>query len=294
MSPKRFSVTTTSNHAGLLTRSIAHESTSWWLTSTSGYSPLSSSTTRRQSRDVARTLALSTLVSRPRRARASSNPSRDHPPDLGLRVRQRVAGGPLPRRAGRLLALPEVDAARELADDQQVDAGKELRSERRRRDELGMDRDRPQVRVEAELAAEREQALLRADGRRRVVPLRAADRAEQDRVVLAGARDVLGPDRDAVRVDRVAAGRDVGPLDVEAERLPGRVEDRAAPPRRPRARPRPRDRRDPIGACGPPSRRLFQDPRRDERHRDAVDLGAVELVDRDEVALERRLDDVRG
>ena len=36
MSPKRFSVTTTSNDAGLLTRSIAHESTSWWLTSTSG------------------------------------------------------------------------------------------------------------------------------------------------------------------------------------------------------------------------------------------------------------------
>ena len=31
-----------------------------------------------------------------------------------------------------------------------------------------------------------------------------------------------------------------------------------------------------------------------ERDRDAVDLGAMELVDRDEVALERRLDDVRA
>ena len=38
MSPNRFSVTSTSNDAGRRTRSIAHESTSWWSTSTSGYS----------------------------------------------------------------------------------------------------------------------------------------------------------------------------------------------------------------------------------------------------------------
>ena len=36
MSPNRFSVTRTSNQAGCLTMSIAHESTSWWLSSTSG------------------------------------------------------------------------------------------------------------------------------------------------------------------------------------------------------------------------------------------------------------------
>ena len=239
-------MTTTSNQAGLLTRSIAHESTSWWLTSTSGYSALSSSTTRRQSRDVARTLALSTLVSRPRRARASSKPSRATRSDLGLRVRQRVAGGTCSRLPCRLLALPEVDAAGQLADDQQVDAGEELRPERRRRDEPGMDGDRPQVRVQPQLAAQREQALLRADGRRRVVPLRPADRAEQDRVVLAGPGDVLGSDRDAVRVDRVAAGRDVAPVDLEAERRPGGVEH--APPRGDDLRPDPvsGDRRDPV------------------------------------------------
>ena len=97
---------------------------------------LSSSTTRRQSRDVARTLALSTLVRRPRRAarqleaeprrRAGSRP----PCTAACRGRTRS-----PDRAGRLLALPEVDAAGQLADDQQVDAGEQLRPERRRRDE---------------------------------------------------------------------------------------------------------------------------------------------------------------
>ena len=56
-----------------------------------------------------------------------------------------------------------------------------------------------------------------------------------------------------------------------------------------------RDRRDPVRRevalrHGRPS----LGARRDERDRDAVDLGAVELVDRDEVGLERRLDDVRG
>ena len=76
MSPNRFSVTRTSNQAGCLIRSIAHESTSWWPTSTSGYSGRSSSTIVRHSRDVARTFALSTLVSRRRRPRASSNASR--------------------------------------------------------------------------------------------------------------------------------------------------------------------------------------------------------------------------
>ena len=76
MSPNRFSVTSTSNSAGRFTRSIAHESTSWWLSSTSGKSAATSSATCRHSRDVARTFALSTLVTRLRRVRASSNASR--------------------------------------------------------------------------------------------------------------------------------------------------------------------------------------------------------------------------
>ena len=53
------------------------------------------------------------------------------------------------------------------------------------------------------------------------------------------------------------------------------------------------DRRDPVASPDAPSswQRLAL-ARRDERDRHAVDLGAVELVDRHEVGLERGLDDV--
>src|SRR5690349_18180494 len=170
----------------------------------------------------------------------------DDAPDLGLRVRQRVPGDALPGGAGRLLPLPEVDATGELPDDQQVDAGEELRPERRRRHERRVDRHRPEVCEQLQLAAEREQALLRANGRGRVVPLRPAQRAQQDRVAPAGPGHVLGPDRDAVRVDGIATGGDVRPGDVEPERLPGGVQNRTPGGDDLRPDPVPRDRRDAI------------------------------------------------
>ena len=49
-----------------------------------------------------------------------------------------------------------------------------------------MDADGAEVREQLEAAAEREERLLGADGRVRVVPLRTADRAEEDRI--GGAR----------------------------------------------------------------------------------------------------------
>ncbi len=76
MSPKRFSVTRTSNEAGERTICMAHASTSRSSRATSGYSAATSWTTVRQRRDVARTFALSTLVSFFRRPRASSNARR--------------------------------------------------------------------------------------------------------------------------------------------------------------------------------------------------------------------------
>ena len=97
MSPNRFSVTMTSKSAGRRTSSIAHESTSWWVSRTSGKSTAISSVTRRHSRDVARTLALSTWVSaapaRPRQLEGEP----DDPGDLVLGVRQRVERRPRPR-----------------------------------------------------------------------------------------------------------------------------------------------------------------------------------------------------
>ncbi len=77
MSPKVFSVTTTSIVSGALTTVIANESTSAWSSGTSGYSDAPSSvTTSRQSRDVWSTFTLSTDVSRPPRSRAISNARR--------------------------------------------------------------------------------------------------------------------------------------------------------------------------------------------------------------------------
>ena len=76
MSPNRFSVTMTSKSAGRRISNMAHESTSWWLSRTSGYSTATSSATRRHSREVASTLALSTEVTDPRRARARSKARR--------------------------------------------------------------------------------------------------------------------------------------------------------------------------------------------------------------------------
>ena len=77
MSPNVFSVSTTSIVSGAFTITIANESTSAWSSRTSGYSAAPSPvTTSRQSREVCRTLTLSTDVSRPARGRASSKARR--------------------------------------------------------------------------------------------------------------------------------------------------------------------------------------------------------------------------
>ena len=131
--------------------------------------------------------------------------------------------------------------------------------------------------------AEREQCLLRADRGVRVVPLRAADGAEQHGVGLAARLHVLGPAGDAVRVDPRPADDELGPVEA-------RTRTAAPPPRGPRRRrrsPRARPRR--PGSARPgswSSRKILGGPAAHERDRDPVDLRAVELVGRDEVGLE--------
>ena len=93
----------------------------------------------------------------------------------------------------RVLAA-EVDAAGELADDEQVGALDPLPPQRAGVDQGGLRLDRPQVRVQPEALAQAEQALLRARG---VgiggVPLRPADGAEQHRVGgAAGVESLVG------------------------------------------------------------------------------------------------------
>ena len=221
-----------------VTRSIAVESTSRCSSSTSGKSARTSSVTLRQRRLEASTLALSTWVTllAARRGRAS-NASRTIALDLRVRVPEGVHGDAALRRHPLLGRAPEVDPAGELADDEHVHAGQQLRPERRGRHERRVDGDRPQVRVQPEPAAQREQGLLRADPGVRVVPARTADRAEEDRVGRPAALHVLGQDRQPVGVDRRAAGEHVRPVEPEPEGLaaprPGRPgRDRRPPARR--------------------------------------------------------------
>ena len=124
----------------------------------------------------------------------------DDPLDLGDGVRAAVGGAIV---VAHLVA--EVDAARQLAHDEHVDAGQPFRTQRRRVEQLGIDRHRAQVGVEAQAFADREQALLGADLGARVVPLRAAHRAQQHGVGLLRDRQRLGRQRRPGLVDRRAA-----------------------------------------------------------------------------------------
>ena len=113
-------------------------------------------------------------------------------------------------------AVAEVDAAGELADDEQVGAGDPLARAAGWRDQRRAGPDRAQVRVEAQPLAQAEQALL---GARRVgvgrVPLRAADGAEQDRVGGPAGLEHPAGERDAVGVDRGAAERLIGGCSID-------------------------------------------------------------------------------
>ena len=117
--------------------------------------------------------------------------------DAGVQRRVRLA--PL---------LAEVDAAGELAHDEDVGALDDLGAQRARVDERRARADGPEVGKEAEALAQTEEALLRA-GLVRVgrVPLRAPNRAEQHGVgITASLEDSVG-ERDPVRIDRGSADK---------------------------------------------------------------------------------------
>ena len=240
-------------------------------------------------------MALSTDVTRPRRPRASSKARRT------IREISRSWYG-IVSSADRSPAAPD-GSSREPKYTPPVSSRtmimstpvEQLGSDRGGRHEGRVDRDRAQVRVQAEAAAQGEQGLLGANGRAGVGPFRPAHGAEQDGVRRVARLDVLGSDRDPVRVDRDAAGEDLRPDGVEPEPPPGRLDD---PPRGLDdlgADPVARDRGDPVGLkVRPPSWQALAGLLVRERHGDAVDLGAMELVGRDEIGVERRLDDVRG
>ncbi len=173
MSPNRFSVTMTSKSAGRRTSSIAHESTSWWASVTSGM--LGARPRRRPSATGARSPGRwpCRRTSRDRGASAaSSNASRTMRRISGSEYGSVSSAVAVARLAGRLAAVAEVDAAGQLADDEHVHAVEQLRAQRRGRGQRRMDADRSQVGEQAQAAAQREQRLLRADRRGRIGPLR--------------------------------------------------------------------------------------------------------------------------
>ena len=159
MSPNRFSVRITSKCRGAETSCIAALSTSTCSSSTFGNScACTRITVSRQSRLVSSTLALSTLETRDR-ARAEGD-ARD-PLDLLDGVGAQVAG----HRLGALL-LAEVDAAGQLAHDQQVGALDPLAAQRRGVVQRGDRPDGPQVRVQAEPLAQARAGPARGAARR--------------------------------------------------------------------------------------------------------------------------------
>ena len=116
--------------------------------------------------------------------------------DLRHRIPALIEGG----RAFAPLAA-EVDAARELADEQHVDAFQQLGLERRGVAQRGHHGDGPQVGVDAEFGAQTEQRGLGPDRGARP-PLGSPDRTQQDGVRGEAARERVRRQAVAVRVDR--------------------------------------------------------------------------------------------
>ena len=150
------------------------------------------------------------------------------PLDFVDRVLAGVVGG-----VAVAAAVAEVDAAGQLADDEQVGAGDPLLAQRAGADQGRAGPDRAQVGVEAHALAQAEQALL---GARRVgvggVPFGAADGAEQDRVGgPAGLQHLVG-EGGAVGVDRAAADQALVELELaqRLQQLPRGGDDLGADP----------------------------------------------------------------
>src|SRR6185295_12879382 len=109
---------------------------------------------------------------------------------------------------GALAAVPEIDAAGQLADDEHVSALDDLRAERRQGDHLRVDDDRPQVHEEIERAAEAEDRRCLNAAPLRVMRLgrRAAERALEDGVSAAAGVERGGGKMLAVALPCLATG----------------------------------------------------------------------------------------
>ncbi len=218
MSPNMFSVRITSNSAGRDTSCIAALSTSMCSSGTSSPSPDAVDDLAPQ---PGRLEDVRLVHAGHLRAGELEADARD-PLDLALGVDAGVVRG-----VAVEAAVAEVDAAGQLAHDQQVGALDPLALERARVEQRRAGPDRAQVGEQPEALAQAEQPLLGArPARVGGVPLGAADGGQQHGVgAPAGVEHLVGQRR-AVRVDRGAADQPLVELEVA----------RAAPAR-PRRRP---------------------------------------------------------
>ena len=141
--------------------------------------------------------------------------------DLRARVPQRVDGRLDPVVLLASLRTAEVEAAGQLAQDQDVGAGPDLGTHRRRRIERGVGGDGAQVGEELERRSQAEQRVLGPGWCRGIIPLRTAHGAEQDGV--DGTARLEGGSRQRVtgRVDRGTADQLLVPAHLESEARSG-------------------------------------------------------------------------
>ena len=103
--------------------------------------------------------------------------------DFASRIQHGVEAFVLALRIGATSArLAEVDIARQLADDHQIEAGDDFALQRRRISQLRIQHRRTQIREQTEVFADRENALLGTHRARQRVVAWAADCAEQNRI----------------------------------------------------------------------------------------------------------------
>ena len=146
--------------------------------------------------------------------------------DLVHRVVHVVRAGLAPALVAlAAVMLAEVNVAGQLAADENVEAvADDFRLDRAGISERLVHLRRAQVDEQAQCGAQTEQRLLRTLFTRNLVPLRAADRAEQHGIRVLADLDGLIGQRDAVLVDRAAACEDLLEIELVAELLADLIE----------------------------------------------------------------------
>ena len=139
-----------------------------------------------------------------------------HPADFAGGIDMGVDPAPGVPFARHAAGLAEIDAAGQLANEQDIEAGDDLGLERRRVDQRGEGPRRAQVGEYAHAGAQGQQPCLGPHGIRLPGPLRPADRAHQHRIGGLGGSKRCRRQRHPVDIDCRAAEARLGHDDIES------------------------------------------------------------------------------